>query len=161
MKAAMKEAGYSDAYSSHPAKMTRKKSWKELMDEYLPEEDVAALHKELKGASYLQQYEFPEATKKDNGKTLTDEDIKAIVESVPGCVLTYIKNSGHGTRTAYFRAPDNRVRDAALDKAYKLRGRYAAEKMEVTDPYDNLSNADLARKIAKLRAFLQKKPIPK
>ena len=37
---AMKEVGYSDAYSTHPDKLTKTKSWIELMEKYLPDEKI-------------------------------------------------------------------------------------------------------------------------
>lgn len=57
--------------------------------------------------------------------------------------------------------PDNHARARAIDMAHKLKGRYAADKVEISDPYDQMSNSDLAAKIAKLKAHLLKKPTKK
>lgn len=47
VSAAMRKAGYSDAYASNPHKLTNTKSWQELMDEYLPDELLSQKHREL------------------------------------------------------------------------------------------------------------------
>ena len=47
MGAAMRGAGYSEAYSKHPEKLKRTDSWQELMEEYLPDSLLAEKHEEL------------------------------------------------------------------------------------------------------------------
>lgn len=44
---AMREAGYSDNTAKVPGKVTKTKSWQELMDQYLPQDLVAQKHAEL------------------------------------------------------------------------------------------------------------------
>lgn len=44
---AMREAGYSKVTASTPSKLTKSKSWQELMDEFLPNEMIANAHSEL------------------------------------------------------------------------------------------------------------------
>lgn len=61
---------------------------------------------------------------------LSDDQIKEMLESV-GCTVKRIARI-YGGRTVYFWSPDNMARDKALDKAYKIRGSYAAEKRELT-----------------------------
>lgn len=43
---AMRRAGYAEATARNPKNLTATKSWQELMDEYLPDEDLAAKHHE-------------------------------------------------------------------------------------------------------------------
>jgi len=43
---AMKDAGYSDAYSKNPQQLTATDSWKKLMEEYFPDKDLAKVGKE-------------------------------------------------------------------------------------------------------------------
>jgi hypothetical protein len=53
---------------------------------------------------------------------------------------------------------DWRARDAGLEKAYKIRGKYAPEQMEITKrEYQDLSNAELVALKKKLTDFLLKK----
>lgn len=42
----MREVGYSDITAATPSNLTNSKGWKELMDTYLPEEDLIKVHKE-------------------------------------------------------------------------------------------------------------------
>lgn len=61
---------------------------------------------------------------------LTDEDIYEMLESVNCTVKKIVRIFGE--RRVFFWSPDNLARDKALDKAYKIRGVYAAEKREIT-----------------------------
>lgn len=61
------------------------------------------------------------------------------------------------SKFSYGKTPDNDARLRALDLGYKLRGRYAAEKIDIKSKYGDLSNKDLAEKINKLKGFLMKK----
>lgn len=177
---AMRRVGYSPATAKNPQLLRATKGWQALMDQYMPEVDVAKLHLELMAASHLHHYEFPrppKATRKPRTRKpntddeddppedydvpaassdLTVDEIKQIVEAMPGCRLTYVKTTEH-SHIAYFTAPDNKVRTSALDMAFKLRGSYAAEKVEVTDPLAALSNSELVAKEQKLRAAILKK----
>lgn len=44
---AMEEAGYSHQTAKTPQKLTESKGWKELMEEYLPDEELGRVHQEL------------------------------------------------------------------------------------------------------------------
>lgn len=46
VSAAMKEAGFSDAYAKNPHKLMETDGWQELMDEYFPDEELAKKVKE-------------------------------------------------------------------------------------------------------------------
>jgi hypothetical protein len=47
VSAAMKEAGYSEAYSKHPEKLRRTKNFQDLLEEHLPDELLVERHHEL------------------------------------------------------------------------------------------------------------------
>lgn len=127
----MIEAGFSEKYADQPSKFFKTKTAQQLREKYLPVEKIYKLHEDLLDACYLSHYIFP--TKK--GRKLSDKEIKDIIEGMPGCKLTYIKrDEDYIGDVAYFTAPDNMSRDKALDKAYKIYGNYAPEKVEITDP---------------------------
>lgn len=93
--------------------------------EALPDEDLAGKHKQLLGAVNLRRLEFD----------INDEDevIEDVVARMPGFELLHIirklSKDGEVLYTyAYVKEPDNFTQDKALDKAYKIKGRYAAEK---------------------------------
>lgn len=81
---AMREVGFSKAYSKNPKQMMSTKSWNELLEEELPDDELLKVHKGL----------------------LKDKNWKA--------------------------------RDNGLDKAYKLKGKYAPEKTENVTSYESL-----------------------
>lgn len=148
---AMIRAGYSPITALKPSNLTNSKGWQELMDEYLPEENVAKVHKALLNSHNIDHMTFPLGPKdeteveefitraKDDalkaGKEyiekdfLTDGDISAMLADV-NCTVRRIVH-GEQARHVYFFAPDNRARKDALDMVYKLRGSYAAEKHDV------------------------------
>lgn len=166
----VRDAGYSPNYA-RSGRLKTTQTWKQILDEVLPESFLAAKHKELITSGYIQHYIFPWIKTKEvteelepqaNGgklkrahkkvekkKGLTNEEIKAIVESVPGCRLIYIKEDDYMGQVAFFQAPDNKVQRDALDMAYKLRGTFAPEKHAVfATGLENLSDADLDRALS-------------
>lgn len=156
MGTAMIEAGYGKGYAKNPKKFESTKDWQELLDEYLPIDVLAAKHLQLLHSSQIQNFIFP--TEKGK-KAISDKEIKFIVENIPGCRLIYIKPERMlGGKVAYFQSPDNRSQDSALEKAYKLHGKYAPEQIEITKrKYANLSDEELAERIKKAQAKLSKK----
>ncbi len=95
-----------------------------LNDEMLKEK-----HLELMNAMSLDHMTFPVGPKKnetEDDTILSDEEIKEMLSTV-GCTVRRIVH-GEQARHVYFWTPDNTSRDKALDKAYKIRGKYAAEK---------------------------------
>lgn len=170
---AMEAVGYSSAYASNPQQFTRTKTAQELEKEYLPDELIAERHHELLNATDIQHYCFPKLAKgcgintkikrKKGGKIkveeneLTNEEIKTIVESVSGCRLIYIKRDFMGA-WAFYQVPDTKSRKDAIDMAYKRKGVYAPERIELTKrKYQDLSNAELMALQTKLKNFLLKR----
>jgi hypothetical protein len=117
----LEEAGYSKEVSSSPTLVTKSKGFQELLEKYLPDDLVLETHTNLLKATGLDHYVFPPST--------TDEEMKEIIESVPGCKLMKISHGDQWNR-AYYWVPDNKSRKDAIDMAYKLKGSYKAEKVE-------------------------------
>lgn len=145
---AMRETGYALTTSLKPSNLTKSKAWSELLDEYLPQNEILDTHKALLRASNLDHMTFPLGPKTQleieswhaeretaalklkkpyiRGETISDEDITAILAE-KNCTVRKIVH-GEQARHVYFWSADNRARKDALDMAYKLRGTYAAEK---------------------------------
>jgi len=155
---AMLEVGYKPTYAKNPQKLTESKGFKELIDEFLPDSLITQRHNELANACELSRYEFLHT--KSNRKQiseLTNNDIREIIESVPGCKLIYVKRDDYSS-VAYFSQPDHHSRKDAIDMAYKLKGSYSPDKLEITKrKYQDMSNADLANLEKTLKNFLLKK----
>ena len=151
---AMKEAGYSENYARNPQRFLRTKTAQELMDEYLPDDLIAKTHHELLTAGALDSFSFPIIK---GAKPVSDATIKSIIENIPGCQLIYVKRDKFGVM-AYFMKPDGRIRKEAIDMAYKRKGDYAAEKVELTKrKYQDLYNAEIMDLDKQLTANLIKK----
>lgn len=113
---AMKTAGYSVETSKRTNKLTATRGWEELMQTFIPDEELAIKHNQQLNSSKLNKLYFD----------IDDED--EVIEDVCkklGVELLYVKvNKDKTGKTANVKAADFFFRDLALDKAYKVKGRY-------------------------------------
>jgi len=119
---AMKLAKYSDKTATSTGKLTRTAGWKELTNSYLNDKDLAKKHNEQLNSSKLTKLYFD-----------VDDDDEMIQEVCKklGVELLYIKvNKDKTGKTANVKAPDFFYRDLALDKAYKVKGRYSNDSID-------------------------------
>jgi len=137
VSAAMREAGYSDAYAKNPQQLTTTKSWKELMEEFLPEDELAAVHKSLLNSKRVERLILHKDT--------PDEDIKEMIKSA-NCTLKKIYIF-MGEKHVMFWTPNDKSRSDALDMAYKLKGNYAPQKMQVERKLQDLTDEELEQLI--------------
>lgn len=85
-------------------------------------------HSQLLNAISLEKIKFDERD--------SDEVIEHVIDQMQGYELLHIveNKTREGEvyeKYAYVKAPDNMTQDKALDKAYKIKGRYAPEKMAI------------------------------
>lgn len=121
----MKKAGYSEEIQNNPAKITNSTTFRELLDQYLPEDALANKHKELLEASDTFSRDFPD--------DMPDEEIRDLCE--PHQVKRIYRNQVNVKNpiphaVAYCVAIDRKTAKEALDMGYKLRGSYAPTKTE-------------------------------
>lgn len=117
---AMRDAGYSPKTATSTGKLTSTKGWKELTAKYLSDDAIVKRHTEQLNSSKLQKLYFD----------IDDDDkmIKKVCDKL-GVELLFIKENKDKTgKTVNVKAPDFFYRDLALDKAYKIKGKYAPEK---------------------------------
>lgn len=117
----MIEAGYSPKVAKTPARILESKGMKELLDTYLPDEDIAREHKELLNQKRIDYFVFP--------KNMEDEEISEHVRAA-GLEVIVVRQSDKG-KMAFYSLPDAQAKKAALDMAYKLKGSYAPVKSAV------------------------------
>lgn len=116
---AMREVGYADSTASRTNKLTKTKGWSELTEHYLPDKLITKRHNEQLNSSKLTKLYFD----------VDDEDemIEKVCKEL-GVELLFIKvNKDKTGKTVNVKAPDLFFRDLAIDKAYKLKGKYSAE----------------------------------
>lgn len=135
----MREAGYSPKTAKNPKKLTESKAWEELMEQNLPDKDLAKAHKRLMNSNRIDHMVFP--------LNITDNEIKELMASV-NCIVKKFMHSETQTHI-WFWSPDNKARKDALDMAYKLKGKYAPEKHQVEVQEITQEEKDLANKALK------------
>jgi len=145
---AMREAGLSPAYADNPQLFTKTDGWKQLVERYLPDDLVMKVHLGLLSARRLDHMVFP--TNIDN------KLIKELLDSV-GCTLRKIVE-GEQAKHAYFWSPDNKARNEALDKAIKIKGRYAPIRIQhETDQYEEMDTEELIKRSHELEDELSQR----
>lgn len=154
---AMRQAGYARSTAEdHPEYVTKSLSFKQILDNAgVTDEFLAKRHKELSHASTLKEFFFehkrvkelieideddPDWDKKGRPKQfkLSSElkpvgkkHIKAIIETMKGAELVYVRED-YTKSVAYVIVPDNQARRSALDLGLKVKGHFAAEKVNLT-----------------------------
>ena len=177
---AIRDTGlYSEEVARNPSKITNSRSWNELVEEELPDELLTEVHTGLLKATRLDHMVFPLGPRTNKQKKtiqalpkklstildaemqmqeteLSDEDIVAMLAEV-NCTVRKIVH-GETARHVYFWAADNLARDKALDKGYKLKGRYGDE--GVPPPRGNIYNfifgAEVQEKIRVMEGDIKK-----
>lgn len=143
----LKRAGYKKSVQLAPQNVTNSKTWLQLMEDILPDEYLITKHKQLSNSAKIDHYVFP--------LNMKDEEIRDIVESIEGCKLRKIVNSVN-SKHAYFWMPDNKAIEAAIDMGYKLKGKYAAQKVKIEDEFENMTDEELFNKTIELQNKLKK-----
>lgn len=97
----------------------------EAILEALPDEELDKKHKQLLNATNLRRIEFDEYDE--------DEVIERVISEMEGYTLLHIvrrlnKEGEVLACYAYVKEPDSLIQDKALDKAYKIKGKYAPER---------------------------------
>ena len=105
-------AGYSEIVAKSPTLVTESKGFQELLEEYLPDDEIQKVHREVLSSKYIDHMVFPLA--------VTDEDIIELVESVGGTVKKF-QHSEQATHV-WFWAPNPKVRLDAVKLAYQIKG---------------------------------------
>lgn len=144
---AAQEVGYAETTATSGA-ITKTKSWKQMLDHYLPESKLLAVHDQQLNSYKLQSMLFQ--------KQIDDEVIYELIESI-NSVLKKIVEIPTGKVVFYITA-DNQSRNKALEMGLKLHKKLT-DKVEVKDttPYTGLTDQELAERIKKGKNFFLKK----
>jgi len=147
----MRAVGYTESMARNSQKLSTSKGFIKILEKAgLSDESLAQGHYELLASAHIVQQKFPAIivtktiTKDDKGRPLkkpktetaykhiSDEDIKMMIESVPGHKVLVIYK-GHIEKTVMYQAPENAVRKMAIEMGYKVKDHFAAEKFSVVD----------------------------
>lgn len=149
--AAMRAAGYTPATAKNPSKLTQSKAFIKILEKAgVTDSALAKAHGDLLHSARIEHKEFYamdayRTVKKDkNGKPLkepatehyyrhlSDNEIKAQIESVPGHKLLSIHKSA-SKKIAYYQSPENAVRKSAIEMGYKVKDHFAPEKLDIIE----------------------------
>lgn len=159
MRQAIVDAGYSQKVADNPSKITSSVTWGELMEVHLSDDDLSQKHKELIQASTLQSMKFD--------IDIEPDEIREYFAEMKGYKLfrivdKYYKDKGKEDemyeRIAYYRAPDTTIQEKALDKAYKLKGRYVDDTippLRMGNTYNFVFSAPVQEKIKAIEAEIK------
>ena len=130
----LREAGYSEAIATVPAKIVQAPSFQELLAQVIPDDSLTEIHKRLLNTRKIEHMVFPLMTSEaedsllnkgqtlnvTDGETLTDQDIASMLDEV-GCKVKKIMHS-ETARHVWYWAHDAAAQSKALELAYKVRG---------------------------------------
>lgn len=130
--AAMREAGFSDAYAKNPQKLTATSTWDELLDKALPDSKLLTAHKKILNAQKLEHMVFPLG--------MEEADIKKLLNST-GCKPKQIKYGEQAIHVWYW-SPDMKAQAKAIEMGYNLKGKLK-QKVEHSGEVTGLFGSDV------------------
>lgn len=111
----MRKAGYSHSSAKNPKVLTESMDWQQAMDHFLPDDKLLEKHKGLLNATKIERADFPHY--------IPQETIREILLDAGCHPRNFETNPISGVVTVWYWAPDHRAQAAALDLAYKLKGK--------------------------------------
>jgi len=126
-------AGYSEKTAHAPSKITKRKTFQEMLDEVMPREFVLDQHKRL--------YSEHRNLKQIRLETLDDREIEKAVAGYEN--VSVIKKTDEGYTLLIINEVDPEARKEAIKLSYKLRGDFSPTKIEVKREFEDLSDDEL------------------
>lgn len=144
---AAQDQGLSESYARSGA-LGKTKSWKQMLDHFLPEDKLLKVHDQQLNSYKLQSMIFQ--------KQIDDEIIYELIESVHAIVKRIVEIPTG--KVVFFITADNQSRNKALEMGLKLHKKLT-DKVEVKDttPFTQLSDEELRDRIKKGKNFFLKK----
>lgn len=130
---ALEEENYSKVVAKSPSLITTNKTFKELLDDILPEDFVMDQHRRL--------YHEHRNIKQLRLDTIDDTIINKVCEGYEN--VQVVKNEEEGTTTLIINEVDKEARKNAIEMAYKLRGSFSPIKLEVKRTYEDLTDKEI------------------
>jgi L-rhamnose mutarotase len=145
MTKAMKEVGYSDNYAKNSQTLQKTESWHFLMERDLPEESITMGLKDLLEAGHMETMELPPHN--------TRKDVEDVLKSMNVSNYRISQRDAKSNWFVIYKKPDYTNRNQALEKVIKIRGKFAAEKVELIDgDISSKSTQELFDEIEKMKA---------
>lgn len=135
---AMREAGYSKSYAHNPQRLMRSKSWPDVCEKELYDELLLKQHVSLLKAQKIKKLCFSEDIDKKGLKRLFKQ---------AGCEFLSASER-NGRFVIIIAEPNYLIWEKALDKAYKLKGKYNPQPIQFIRELEHLSDQELTQLIA-------------
>jgi len=132
-KEAIVKAGYSEKTAHAPIKITKRKTFQEMLDEAMPREFVLDQHKRL--------YSEHRNLKQIRLETLDDREIEKAVAGYEN--VSVIKKTDKGYTLLIINEVDPEARKEAIKLSYRLRGDFSPTKIEVKREFEDMSDDEL------------------
>ncbi len=144
MTKAMIDAGYSESYAKN-GDIIKNKTFQQLLEQHLPDSLLTKTHEELLNAKKIEYMLFDTEIK--------DEEIYELV-GLAGGIVKLISHGMRGTHVYFFMKDNKTVKDAT-DMGYKVKTKYAIDKMaeNLNNSIQSMSDADL---MAERKALLSR-----
>lgn len=135
MRSAARESGY---HPDQSHKIAKADTFQRAMFRKVPLDVLALAQERQLGAIHIKQVTLDGI-----------EDEQDAIDTFEPQGWTILRTFQHtdGKLHAWVATPNYEQRDKALDKIYKLMGYYAAEKMEISTPIDDLTDEELASEL--------------
>lgn len=156
---AMREEGYAPGYAKNPQNFTRTKAAQALLEKFFPDSKLHKKTEELQQASRPASMLFPASKIGKRLEHVPDKEIKQTMAAM-GLKCVHIREQTFPpAKVAYYLAPERKIQLGANEMAYKLKGSFAPEKVDVRDvnPFEEMSDQELADAIKEAKDFLTKK----
>lgn len=111
----MRKAGYSHSSAKNPKVLTESLDWQQAMDQFIPDDKLLAKHVSLLDAKKIERAEFP--------LWIGQDKIREILSDAGCFARNFEVNPMTGIIHVWYWAPDTRAQAAALDLAYKVKGK--------------------------------------
>jgi len=109
------------------------RTFQEVLQEILPDEFLVQKHKELM-----------DDHRNIREIVISTTDDLAIKKAIKGLTnVSVVKNTERGYTTLIINEPDKQARRDALEMAYKIKGHYAPQQIEIKRDYQELSDEEL------------------
>ena len=134
---AMREAGYSESYARNPQKIKKTNAWKVIMQELLPDEELAAKLRTIIDTREIKKMKFY--------PSFTDKEIITILQNADKVPMDIRRTSRYAE--VIFHEDNARIQIQGLDMVYRLKGRYKhveqCDHCTALEKYRNLSFKEL------------------
>lgn len=136
----MSKAAESQGYAINQShRIAKAATFQKALFELMPHEWIALKTRVQADACYIKEY--------DLNPEVQEEDLEALADEKGWRILASHRDEKTNRIQLTLVVPNHDIIDKTLDKIFKLGGLYAAEKMEISTPLDELTDQELREQL--------------